>query len=88
MAFKHKLSRRLALMRDRSPFIGALAPVVACEPALGLTNPAGHVVQLVVVPESVSLDPAQSVGFPAYGRTSRKFARPGRVLHAMMEQTP
>jgi len=52
MVFKHKLSRRLALLRDLSQFIGALAPTVACEQPIALTNPASHVVQFVVVPES------------------------------------
>ena len=60
MVFKHKLSRRLALMRDLPRCIVAPAPAVACERAFALTN---------VAPPP-------------------PFAAYGRVLHAMMEQTP
>ncbi len=70
MTFKHKLSRRLALLKDASVLL-ALAGV-ACEralPPLGLTSGASPV-RLVVSPKAVTLLPSQSVDFTAVGLTA------------------
>jgi len=65
MTFMHKLSCRLALLKDRLP-IGALAlgagiALVACEKPVALTDPTGgSLARLVVVPRTISLLQGQS----------------------------
>jgi hypothetical protein len=71
MVYRHKLSRRLALLRDLAAFAAPSALGVACERTASLpTTTAPIVVQIVVVPESLTLDPLQQSNFAAYGRLS------------------
>ncbi len=71
MTFKHKLSCRLALMRDAMPFLASVAGLVSCQtPAARSSGPGIPVVQVLVVPESLSLDTGQQQKFAAYGRTA------------------
>ena len=71
MTFKHKLSCRLALMRDALLLLASVVALASCEvPAAGLSDPVHQVVQVIVTPESLSLDPAQHMTFAAYGRTA------------------
>ncbi len=68
MTFKHKLSKRLALMK--AP-LAAAAALAACEqiPASGPQVPSTAIVQVVTAPDTVTLDPYQTRQFLAYGRT-------------------
>src|SRR2546426_6138583 len=70
MTFKHKLSKRLALMR--AP-LGVVAGVAACNlqdrRVTGPSLPSNPVVQVVTSPDTVTLDPYQTRQFVAYGRT-------------------
>ena len=76
MPFTFKLSQRLARMRGRvcaamAPALAACLAVSACErfgPAP--TGPGPQLAQIVVLPESLTVAPAQLVQFVAYGRTS------------------
>src|SRR6266581_1220844 len=76
MPFTFKLSQRLARMRGRvcaamAPALAACLAVSACErfgPAP--TGPGPQLAQIVVLPESLTVAPAQQVQFVAYGRTS------------------
>jgi len=62
MTFKHALS---------SGLLASVATLAACEfPARNPSDPIQQVVQVVVVPESLSLAPAQQFKFGAYGRTA------------------
>ena len=69
MTFKHKLSCRLALMKDALPLLALVA--LGCEKPVALTdsNPA-TVTQVVVSPDSIDLDPLQTQQFTAFGRTA------------------
>ena len=70
MTFMHKLSCRLALIRDSLSVITAAAAILSCEvPAVNGSAPAQQVVKIIVVPESLSLDPTQQIKFAAYGRS-------------------
>src|SRR2546422_3697540 len=64
MTFKHKLSARLARLWVTLAVVG-----VACERLAAPTGPA-PVVQIVILPESLTVAPAQQIQFAAYGRTS------------------
>ena len=64
MTFKHKLSARLARLWVVLAVVG-----VACERLAAPTGPA-PVVQIVILPESLTVAPAQQIQFAAYGRTS------------------
>ncbi len=71
MAYRHKLSCRLALLRDLLVVLVPVAVGVTCERPLAVpTSPAPPVAQIVVVPESLTVDPAQQVKFVAYGRSA------------------
>ncbi len=71
MAYRHKLSCRLALLRDLLALLLPVAVGVTCERPLAVpTSPAPPVAQIVVVPESLTVDPAQQVKFVAYGRSA------------------
>ena len=62
MTFKHTLS---------SGLLASVATLAACEfPARNPSDPVHQVVQVIVVPESLSLAPAQQFRFAAYGRTA------------------
>src|SRR2546426_112373 len=75
MTFKHKLSCRLALMRDRwmvlSTVALALAALAACEKPISLTGPdTSAVLRLVISPKVLTLRPHQVADFTAVGVTS------------------
>src|SRR2546429_6377185 len=75
MTFKHKLSCRLALMRDRwmvlSTVALALAALAACEKPISLTGPdTSAVLRLVISPKVLTLRPPQVADFTAVGLTS------------------
>ena len=75
MTFKHKLSCRLALMRDRwmvlSTVALALAALAACEKPISLTGPdTSAVLRLVISPKVLTLRPHQVADFTAVGLTS------------------
>src|SRR2546425_305861 len=71
MPYLHKLSSRLALIKGRVAVAAAAAVVagaaVACERALGTTEPSLTVSRLVVSPKSVVLPPSQALYFLAVG---------------------
>src|SRR5690349_17849694 len=70
MPFTFKLSKRLARIK-RSLLIGAAA-LAACEKPIQITSPTSpnsSVVQVVVAPDTVTLNPYQTQRFLAYGRT-------------------
>src|SRR2546428_263573 len=70
MPFTFKLSKRLALMK--AALAAAAAALAACERIQHVTGPgqsSSPVVQVVVAPDTVTLDPYQSRQFLAYGRT-------------------
>src|SRR5438876_1436136 len=71
MTFKHKLSRRLALLMDLV-LVVTLAAAAACERIQGATDPTvpGPVTQLKIVPDSVSVSSNQVVQFMAVGLTA------------------
>ena len=76
MPFTFKLSQRLARMRGRvcvtlAPAVFACLAVSACERfGAAPTGPGPQLAQIVVLPESLTVAPAQQVQFVAYGRTS------------------
>src|SRR5712664_2614779 len=71
MTFKHKRSHRLASIRDATWIVASIVALGSCEiPVAARTDPSHQVVQVIVVPESISLDPAQQMKFAAYGRTT------------------
>src|SRR5207302_4886047 len=71
MPYLHKLSNRLALIKDRAAVAATAALVagaaVACDGAAGTTGPAPTVSRLVVSPKSVVLPPKQALYFLAVG---------------------
>src|SRR2546426_367255 len=65
-----KLSQRLARMK--LPLAVAAAAFAACEQPVRITDPTppnSSVVQVVIVPDTVTLNPYQTRQFLAYGRT-------------------
>src|SRR5947208_16645739 len=75
MTFKHKLSARLALMKDRvvavSSVLLAAAVVFACERPVLLTDTgSGTVRQLLVYPKSMTIRTGQTADFMAVALTS------------------
>jgi hypothetical protein len=67
MTFKHRLSRRLALVRVAAT-VAALAAVASCD-FLPAETSSLEVTQVVVVPGSTTLEPEQEYQFAGYGRT-------------------
>src|SRR2546426_313895 len=70
MPFTFKLSQRLARMK--LPLAVAAAAFAACEQPVRITDPTppnSSVVQVVIVPDTVTLNPYQTRQFLAYGRT-------------------
>ena len=70
MTFKHKLARRLALLKDRKvafplAVLLATAVVFACEKPLPLSSTGGTVASLVISPKNVSLHENDTVDFTA-----------------------
>ena|SRR6266705_1071326 len=75
MTFKHKLSARLALMKNRvlvvSPILLAAVVVVACERTVQLTDTgSGTVAQLVIYPKTMTVRTGQTADFMAVALTS------------------
>jgi len=72
MTFKHKLSVRLALLKDILPLVPVVALLGACELATPVAPPIVtniNVSTVVIVPNAVTLDPGQNQQFVSYGRT-------------------
>ncbi|PYO44465.1 MAG: hypothetical protein DMD33_02890 [Gemmatimonadetes bacterium] len=69
MTFKHKLSHRLALLKDRRLAIPvaalAAAVVFACETPLPVSSTGGTIADLVIAPKNVTLHLNQTVEFTA-----------------------
>ena len=71
MAYRHKLSCRLALLRDLFGSLVCAVAVATCEPPTGpATGLTSHLTQIVVVPETLTVDPAQLTKFVPYGRSA------------------
>src|SRR5438105_2626298 len=73
MTFKYKLSRRLALLKNRravSLAVVLAAAVANCERPVQLTDVVGGLAALVVVPSTVSLAENQATDFVAFGLTA------------------
>ena len=73
MTFKQKLLCCLAPMRDALLLLASIGTLVSCEvPAASLSDPGvRQVVEMIVTPESLSLDPAQQMKFVAYAAPER-----------------
>src|SRR3989454_3922122 len=72
MTFKHKLSRRLALLKDRAVLYAAAtlaAAVISCERPLA-TDQGADIAALVVWPKTVTLQQNQTTDFVAVGMTT------------------
>jgi uncharacterized protein YjdB len=71
MTFKHKLSVRLALLKDVLPLVPVVALLAACEVPTPVApiNTSINVSTVVVIPPSVTLNPGQLQQFASYGRT-------------------
>src|SRR6266571_6584180 len=72
MTFKHKLSRRLALLKDRAVLYVAAslaAAVISCERPLA-TDQGADIAALVVWPKTVTLQQNQTTDFVAVGLTT------------------
>src|ERR1700704_6648346 len=72
MTFKHKLSVRLALLKDVLPLVPVLALLAACEQARLAGPPIRtniNVSSIVTLPASITLEPGQNQQFASYGRT-------------------
>ncbi|TMQ52000.1 MAG: Ig domain-containing protein, partial [Candidatus Eisenbacteria bacterium] len=72
MTFKHKLSCRLALLKDRTMVVStallAVAAIGGCERSLSFTDPAtGMVTRLVISPKILTLRQNQVADFTAVG---------------------
>src|SRR5256885_15118639 len=70
MTFMHKLSYRLALLKDRVPIamvmLLAMATVFACEGPVAVTGPGGGTVSpLVIPPKTLTLHPNATAAFTA-----------------------
>ena len=75
MTFKHKLSRRLALLKDRVPVVAAALvaglAVSGCEKPVRVTDlGGGSIAQLIVSPQAVTLQSNQVTSFTAVALTS------------------
>src|SRR2546428_13377125 len=74
MTFKHKLSCRLALLKDRrlitAVAVLAAAAVVNCERPLSTTDPITSVARVVISPNSVTLQPNELADFTAASFTA------------------
>src|SRR3989442_7014939 len=75
MTFMHKLSRRLAMIKDRVVLAAAATCAVtvgfACERAVQTTDPNGATLALLIVsPRTVTLQQNQPASFMAVGLTT------------------
>src|SRR6266702_4242825 len=84
MTFKHKLSCRLALLKDRGLITAmavlAAAAVVNCERPLSTTDPITSVARVVISPNSVTLQPNEMADFTAASFTAAGDSSPVGVL--------
>src|SRR2546430_4255551 len=82
MTFKYKLSRRLALLKDRWVLLSvtthavALAVGACARPVTGPQAPNSPVVRIVTPPDSVTLNPSDMPQLVAYGRTQARDSVP------------
>ncbi len=75
MTFKHKLSRRLALLKDQPVVVAmaalAVATIIGCEKPVRLTDPVtSSLARVVVSPQVLTLQQNQAADFMAVGFTS------------------
>ena len=73
MTFKHKLSCRLALMKDRAAWAAvalAATAVLGCERPVAITDTVSPLTQFLVAPQFVTLQQNQSQDFTAVGLTA------------------
>src|SRR6266702_4035563 len=72
MTFKHKLSCRLALMKDRAWPAAALAAVavLGCERPIAVTDPGATLAQFFVTPQTATLQQNATQDFTAVGLTT------------------
>ncbi|HZI22534.1 MAG TPA: Ig-like domain-containing protein [Gemmatimonadales bacterium] len=73
MTFKHKLSRRMALLKDRRAIMVAVvlaAAIADCERPVSVAGPGTTLAQLVVIPPTVSLLQNAATDFIAVGLTT------------------
>src|SRR5205809_377018 len=84
MTFKHKLARRLALLKDRglvtAVAVLAAAAVVNCERPLSTTDPITSVARVVISPHSVTLQPNELADFTAASFTAAGDSSPVGIL--------
>src|SRR2546422_811817 len=84
MTFKHKLSCRLALLKDRrlitAVAVLAAAAVVNCERPLSTTDPITSVARVVISPNSVTLHPKDWADSAAASSTAAGDSSSGGVL--------
>src|SRR2546426_3126 len=84
MTFKHKLSCRLALLKDRrlitAVAVLAATAVVNCERPLSTTDPITSVARVVISPNSVTLQPNETADFTAASFTAAGDSSPVGVL--------
>src|SRR5881396_1391813 len=84
MTFKHKLSCRLALLKDRrlitAVAVLAAAAVVNCERPLSTTDPITSVARVVISPHSVTLQPNELADFTAASFTAAGDSSPVGIL--------
>src|SRR5437763_14140683 len=84
MTFKHKLSRRLALLKDRALITAvavlAAAAVVNCARPLSTTDPITSVARVVISPHSVTLQPNALADFTAASLTAAGDSSPVGIL--------
>lgn len=69
MTFKHKLSVRLAMLKDKRLLV-ALIGLLACEKPVRLTGPAPLVTRIVITPPQIALRTNQTSAFTAVGLTA------------------
>src|SRR5438552_19058217 len=77
MTFKHKLSVRLALLKDVLPVVPVLALLAACEQPSLVGPPIKtsiNVSTIVNVPDSITLDTGLTRQFASYGRTPNGYS--------------
>src|SRR6267142_89205 len=69
MNFTYKLSKRLAIIKSVL-VLGLGVSVFACQTDNNIGSSVPHITQLVMVPESVSVDASQTYQLKVYGRTA------------------
>src|SRR5256885_4293750 len=74
MTFMHKLSCRLARLKDRVACVSAAAfaaaVVLGCEHPVAITDTGSHLAQFLIVPQVVTLQQNQTQDFTAVGLTA------------------